>query len=126
MYELVRSNREHVSAPYSRGGLAGWQQRIVTAYIEEHLEQRISLATLARLVRLSPYHFSRAFSRSLGAPPQRYHRDRRIEYAQRLLAKRELSVTEVGLMVGFRSSASFATAFRKVTGLSPTGYSRAL
>lgn len=126
MYELVRSNREHVSAPYSRGGLAGWQQRIVTAYIEEHLEQRISLATLARLVRLSPYHFSRAFSRSLGVPPQRYHRDRRIEYAQRLLAKRELSVTEVGLMVGFRSSASFATAFRKATGLSPTGYSRAL
>src|SRR5262249_19846959 len=71
-----------------RGGLAPWQQRIVTGYIEEHLEERIPLATLAHLVRLSPCHFCRAFKQSLGTPPHRYQTKRRMEHAKLLLAER--------------------------------------
>jgi AraC-like DNA-binding protein len=126
VYELLRSNREQPAARHLRGGLAGWQQRIVTACIEEHVAERIPLATLAQLVRLSPYHFCRAFKRSFGVPPQRYQNNRRIEHAKRLLANSELSVTDVALQIGFGSSTSFATAFRKVTGLSPSTYSRSL
>jgi AraC-like DNA-binding protein len=126
VYELVRSNREQPAARHLRGGLAGWQQRIVTACIEEHVAERIPLATLAQLVRLSPYHFCRAFKRSFGVPPQLYQNNRRIEYAKRLLANHDLSVTDVALQLGFGSSTSFATAFRKATGLSPTSHSRSL
>ena len=126
VYELVRSNREQPTARHPRGGLAGWQQRIVTAYIEEHLAERIPLAALAQLARLSRYHFCRAFKQSFGVPPQRYQRDRRIQHAKGLLANSELSVTDVALQIGFGSSTSFATVFRKATGLSPTTYSRSL
>ena len=46
--ELVRSDRGSDSIESSiRGGLAAWQQRIVAAYIEEHLAEQIPLATLA-------------------------------------------------------------------------------
>ena len=88
-HELVRPNVEceRVEAP-ARGGLAPWQQRMVTSYIEEHLAEQISLATLAQLVRLSPYYFCRAFKQSLGEPPHRYHNNRRIEHAKTLLANR--------------------------------------
>jgi AraC family transcriptional regulator len=98
----------------------------VTAYIEEHFAERIPLATLARFVRLSPWHFCRAFKQSFGKPPGRYQTERRIEYAKRLLANRELSVTEVGLQAGFSSFSWFVTAFRDATGFSPRGYSRSL
>jgi AraC family transcriptional regulator len=126
-YELVRLNAgiRPVEAPV-RGGLAGWQQRIVTSYIEEHLSEQIPLATLARLVRLSPYYFCRAFKQSLGMPPHRYHNSRRIEHAKTLLAQPELSVTEIGLTVGFSETSSFTAAFRKATGQTPTGYHRSL
>ena len=126
-HELVRLNAgiRPVEAPV-RGGLAGWQQRIVTSYIEEHLSEQIPLATLARLVRLSPYYFCRAFKQSLGMPPHRYHNSRRIEHAKTLLAKPELSVTEIGLTVGFSETSSFTAAFRKATGQTPTGYHRSL
>ena len=126
-HELVRLNAgiRPVEAPV-RGGLAGWQQRIVTAYIEEHLSEQIPLATLARLVRLSPYYFCRAFKQSLGMPPHRYHNSRRIEQAKTLLAKPELSVTNIGLTVGFSETSSFTAAFRKATGQTPTGYQRSL
>jgi AraC-like DNA-binding protein len=127
VHELVRSRRDvPVVRPPLQGGLAGWQQRVATDYIEEHFAERIPLATLAEIVRLSPYHFCRAFKRSFGVPPHRYHSNRRIEHAKRLLANSDLSVTDVALQIGFGSSTSFATAFRKATGLSPTTYSRSL
>jgi AraC family transcriptional regulator len=107
-----------------RGGLAGWQQRTVAAYIEEHLAERIRLATLARLVRLSPYHFCRAFKQSFGIPPHRYHNQRRIEQAKLLLVKPAPSVTDIGLSLGYGDTSSFSTAFRRATGLSPTAYHR--
>ena len=86
-HELVRLNVgcERIETP-ERGGLAPWQQRIVTPYIEEHLAEHISLSTLAQLVRLSPYYFCRAFKQSVGQPPHRYHNNRRIEHAKTLLA----------------------------------------
>jgi AraC family transcriptional regulator len=127
MHELILFNRGKPRVESQvRGGLAGWQQRTVTTYIEDHLAEQIPLATLAGLVRLSPYYFCRAFKQSFGIPPHRYHTSRRIERAKALLAKRERSVTEIGLTVGFSEASSFTTAFRKTTGLTPSGYHRSL
>ncbi len=126
-HELVRLNAGTPCVePQVRGGLAAWQQRTVAAYIEEHLAEPISLATLAQLVRLSPYYFCRAFKQSFGVPPHRYHTRRRIERAKILLAKPAPSVTDIGFTVGFSQTSSFTTAFRKSTGLTPTGYHRSL
>jgi AraC family transcriptional regulator len=126
-HELVRLNAgaQRIEAPL-RGGLAPWQQRIAVAYIEEHLAEQISLATLAELVRLSPYYFCRAFKQSFGVPPIRYHSNRRIEHAKLLLAKPQPSVTDIGLTIGFSETSSFTAAFRKATGLTPTAYHRSL
>jgi AraC-like DNA-binding protein len=126
-HELIRLNAgpPRTEVPM-RGGLAAWQQRVITTYIEEHLAEQISLATSAALVSLSPYHFCRAFGQSFGMPPHRYHTSRRIERAKTLLAESALSVTEIGLAVGFRETSSFTTAFRKASGQTPTAYRRTL
>lgn len=126
-HELVRPNTgvPRIDVP-AKGGLAAWQQRAVTTYIEEHLAQPISLATLARLVRLSPYYFCHAFKRSFGLPPHRYHSNRRIERAKLLLAQPTPSVTDIGLIVGYSETSSFTTAFHRATGITPTVYRRTL
>jgi len=126
-HELVRRNdgAQRIEPP-ARGGLAGWQQRIAAAYIEEHLAEHISLDTLARAVRLSAYHFCRAFKRSFGVPPHRYHNSRRIEHAKTLLAGPTCSVTGIALKIGFSETSSFTAAFRKATGTTPTAYRRSL
>jgi AraC family transcriptional regulator len=124
-HELVRFNAgTPFMEPQVRGGLAAWQQRTVVAYIEDHLDEPISLATLAQLVRLSPYYFCRAFKQSFGIPPHRYHTGQRIERAKTLLAKSDPSVTDIGFAVGFSQTSSFTAAFRKATGLTPTAYHR--
>jgi AraC-like DNA-binding protein len=126
-HDLVRRNAGVRRAePPARGGLAAWQQRIVSAYIEEHAAELIPLATLAQLARLSPYHFCRAFKQSFGMPPHRYHKARRIEHAKALLAQPTCSVTQIALKVGFSETSSFTVAFRKATGSTPTAYRRSL
>jgi AraC family transcriptional regulator len=126
-HELVRrsAGMRRVEPP-ARGGLAAWQQRIVSAYIEEHIAEQVPLATLAHRVRLSPYHFCRTFKRSFGVPPHRYHNARRIDHAKTLLAQPARSVTEIALKVGFSETSSFTAAFRKATGTTPTAYRRSL
>jgi len=114
------------SARKFRGGLAGWQQQTVARHIEERLAEHVSLASLAALVRLSPYHFSRAFKQSFGMPPHRFHTHRRIERAKALLGNPQVSATEVGMAVGFSSASAFTMSFRKVTGITPSDYRRAL
>ncbi len=126
-HELVRLNRGIAPVePATRGGLAGWQRNRVLQYIEANLAEPISLATLADLARLSPFHFARAFKQSFTVPPHRYHTARRIERAKELLARPTLSVTDIALSIGFSETGSFTAAFRRLTGRTPTDYRRSL
>jgi AraC family transcriptional regulator len=107
-----------------RGGLPAWQQKRVAEFIQVHLAEEISLTALAKIVDLSLYHFARAFKQSFGAPPHRYHMACRMDRARSLLQRPELSVTQIGIQIGFRETSSFTRAFRKFTGLTPTEYRR--
>jgi AraC family transcriptional regulator len=125
MHELIRPEQttSAVARPL-RGGLPAWQQRRVMEFIEAHLAEEISLAALAELAGLSLFHFARAFTQSFGVPPHRYHMARRMDRARHLLQKPALSVTQIGIQIGFRESSSFTKAFRRFTGLTPTEYRR--
>jgi AraC family transcriptional regulator len=126
-YELARVNlaRQEAEARVN-GGLAAWQRRKAVAYIDEHLAEPISLAALAQLVGLSSCYFCRAFRQSFGMPPQRYQLSQRIERAKALLARHAASVTEVSHTIGYADTSAFCTAFRRVTGLTPSAYRRNL
>ncbi|PVE22257.1 hypothetical protein DC522_21965 [Microvirga sp. KLBC 81] len=121
--DLPRSRRAE-RRPRVRGGLASWQCKAVCDYIEANLHQDISLAQLAAIARLSPYHFCRAFKEAVGEPPHRYQMARRIEQAKTLLAKPALSVSDVAATVGYGSLSRFSALFRQVTGRSPRDYRR--
>lgn len=112
------------SASLVRGGLSGWQKKRLAEFIEDHLDERVRLTALAAVADLSPYHFSRAFKQSFGLPPHRYHLNRRMVRAKALLREPASSVTTVALAVGFVETSSFSSAFRKVTGITPSDYRR--
>src|SRR5271169_132452 len=125
-HELVKLHRGARVETTFRGGLAGWQKKKVADYIEEHLEEEISLQELADIAQLSRYHFARAFKQSFGIPPHRYHMSRRMERAKTLLEVPARSVTEVGMMLGFAETSSFTTSFRRSVGLTPSDYRRSV
>src|SRR6516162_2676708 len=126
-HELSRPGQELARAlPATRGGLAGWQKRVVTTYIEDHLEGRLPLVTLAQLARLSECHFCRAFKKSFGIPPHAYHVQRRVERAKELLSDGANSITDVAIILGYSVTSSFTLSFRKITGQTPTAFRRTL
>jgi AraC family transcriptional regulator len=124
-HELIRSNRGD-SAAILRGGLASWQKKKVTEYIEEHLTENISLRQLAAVAQLSHYHFARAFKQSFGIPPHHYHMALRMERAKAILEGPARTVTEVGVMLGFSETSSFTASFRRSVGVTPTNYRRSV
>jgi AraC family transcriptional regulator len=91
----------------------------VLEYIQAHLDQEIRLIDLAELTGMSQYYFCRLFKRSLGVPPHQYVLQQRIERSKRLLKQRDLAISEVALMCGFKNQSHLTTLFRKSTGTTP-------
>jgi AraC-like DNA-binding protein len=82
----------------------------------------IDVGALARAAHASPAHFSRQFSAAFGVPPGRYLQQRRLARAALLLQETRVPVTEVALMVGFRSLGTFCRQFHREFGVPARAY----
>ncbi|HET9143393.1 helix-turn-helix transcriptional regulator [Actinophytocola sp.] len=82
----------------------------------------LDVAALARTALMSPGHFSRSFRTAFGESPYSYLMTRRIERAQALLRRGDLSVTDVCFAVGCSSLGSFSSRFTELVGESPSAY----
>jgi AraC family transcriptional regulator len=102
------------------GGVSAGQEKLVREFIEDRLAEEIRLDDLAGVVRLSRFHFARAFKSSLGEPPHRYVMKRRIEKAKDLLVRTSLPVNDIALATGFRSASQFNRAFKEFVGITPS------
>jgi AraC family transcriptional regulator len=102
---------------------AEYQRRIhkVLAYIDQHLDEDLSLEVLADVAHFSRFHFHRVFVALSGETLGDYLRRRRVEVAAtRLATQPGLSVLNAALMVGFGSGEAFSRAFKARFGMSPT------
>jgi AraC family transcriptional regulator len=84
---------------------------------------RVPLRDAARVARLSPFHFHRAFRAAFGETPHQHATRHRLERARRLL-EGDRSVTEICLETGFESLGSFSRLFRRAYGAAPSPYRR--
>lgn len=96
--------------------------RRVLDHISAHMADEITLADLAGIACLSPFHFARMFTRAIGVPPHRYVSRIRLENAMAELARGRLSLAQIALNARFSSQASFTRAFRRATGTTPAEY----
>jgi AraC family transcriptional regulator len=112
-------------APLGRPrGLSKAQLRRLTAYIENHLDQNLSLARLARVAEVSASHLKTSFRRSTGLPVHEYVVQRRVERAKALLLRGELPASQVALEAGFAHRSHMARWMRRVLGVTPTSVAR--
>lgn len=104
------------------GGLAPYKLGRTTVYIKDHLEQALSLATLAAVAQTSPAHFARLFKHATGLAPHQYVLMCRMEQAKRLLAETDLPLGEIALQIGCADQSHFTALFRKYVTLTPKTY----
>ncbi|MPY91166.1 MAG: helix-turn-helix domain-containing protein [Luteitalea sp.] len=103
----------------SNGGLSRPQLRRVTAYIEEYLDQDLSLKRLADVVGVSPSHLKTLFKRSSGLPVHEYVVQRRVERAKWLLLRGDRPASQVAVETGFAHQSHMARCMRRILGATP-------
>ncbi len=101
-------------------------QRVIT-HIHDHLDEPLTLTTLAGLAHLSPYHFHRVFTGMLGETVQGLVRRLRLERAAwQLREHRRRGILDVALEAGYDSHEAFTRAFARAFAQSPSRFQRDL
>lgn len=94
----------------------------IRRYMEEHLDEPLTISTLSRRACLSATTFKAGFRRLYGLPVHAWLRQRRMERAAELLRSSSLSVLGVAQSVGYSSASQFTAAFRRHYGVTPVQY----
>lgn len=91
----------------------------VIEYIENNLENKMVLRDFSRIANLSPSHFHRVFTKTVGVTPHEFILKCKLDKAKEFLTKSSLSVSEISTKCGFESSPYFCYVFKKQTGVTP-------
>lgn len=122
LYLLSRSHLPaggaHTSAPVTND--AAVEQ--VLRYLALHLDERITLASLAAHFSFSREYLCRRFTAQIGVSPIRYLNDLRVERSRELLVETDMTVTEIAEALGYSGIHYFSRAFKRKMGISPQGY----
>jgi AraC-like DNA-binding protein len=90
--------------------------------MDREYAQPLDVSALARTALMSTAHFSRRFRETYAETPYSYLMTRRIERAQALLRRGDLTVTDVCFAVGCTSLGSFSARFTQLVGETPSHY----
>jgi len=111
------------SRDLASSALAPWQLTRIQERLASSLELGYpNLEELAKLCGISQGHLSRSFKQATGRHIHKFIAEERIQTAMRLLGEDHLSCEDVALRLGFKSAGYFSTAFRRLTGKTPTQF----
>lgn len=94
----------------------------VIEYINHRYSKDTDVEEYAQMCNMSKYHFMRIFKEQMGISPYAYKIKVRIRHAKDFLRHTDLSVAEIGEMLGYADASCFSKQFKKVVGTSPLVY----
>lgn len=110
--EISRRNNYQVSPKVEKAVL----------YIDEHLDQDLSLEIVADHFALHKVYLAKIFKKELGCSVNEYIRTAKTAKAKELLAQRSLKINAIAPMLGFNNTQTFYNVFKSCAGLSPSEY----
>ena len=94
----------------------------VIDYIENHLDGKLELKTVAEAVHYSKYHLHRLFTDTVGMTIHDYVQRRQLTEAAKLLVFSDQPIIEIALIFGYESQQSFSSAFKAMYKSPPAEY----
>ncbi len=96
----------------------------ILSYINQNIENEISLDNISTHLNMSKYHLCRIFKENTGLTIVDYVNRKRILTAEKLIGLGKYSFTEIASRVGFNNLIHFERVFRSVTGSNPRDYKK--
>ena len=93
-------------------------------YVEQHLQEPLTVKTLAEALGLAPTYLSALFKRETGVALSEHIRRVRVDNARLLLQYTDFTCLEIADYLCFASESHFSQVFRQYTGETPTEYRR--
>jgi AraC family transcriptional regulator, transcriptional activator FtrA len=94
------------------------------AWLQEHLDEPLTVEDLAARCAMSPRTFARRFLASTGTTPYQWLVAQRVRLAQRLLEVSDLTMDSVAERSGFSTAANLRKHFSRAVHTSPQAYRR--
>lgn len=91
-------------------------------YMQENIENSLTLEQLASYFKYSPSHFSMLFQRETGISPINYFIRLKVQKACQYIELSNLKINEISTKLGFDDPAYFSRIFNKIMGISPSMY----
>ncbi|MDQ8738001.1 helix-turn-helix domain-containing protein [Paenibacillus sp. LHD-38] len=124
---LVKHTLSHLSDELSSrlAGVTHNRIKEILTYIHHHFNQEISIQSLSEKFYLSPTYLSQLFKKEVGENFVEYLSRQRIQYACKLLAETDMTVSQIGEKCGFNDYFYFTRIFKRLNGMTPTQYREA-
>lgn len=95
----------------------------VCDYIDEHLDEDLSVDILSQVAHFSRFHFHRQFSEYTGITVSKYILMRRLKRASyQLVFDKDSRITDIAMDARFENPESFSRAFKKSFGQTPSQF----
>ncbi len=91
-------------------------------FIEERLDEDLTLAEVAKVAGISRWHYQRIFRALTGETLKGYIRSRRLARSRKRLIDGELRILDIAMLAGFESQEAYARAFKKAFDMTPSAY----
>ena len=91
-------------------------------YIHSNWQKELSVADISARMSLSESRAAHIFKEAVGKGIHQYIMNIRLSTAKELLVSTDMSVSEIGEMVGFHDALYFSRAFKSETGMSPRAF----
>jgi len=98
----------------------------VCNYINQNLDEELSLDSLSDVSGFSKYHFHRIFSTRTGISLAKFIQISRLRRASfRLMLKDDMKIIDIAYEAGFESAEAFSRAFKREFGQTPSTFRKA-
>lgn len=121
-YAILNANGfSMVAAPQDNDRL-----NAVLNYVRSNFQQSISITEISELVSMTETSFCRYFKKITSKTFTQFLNEYRLVHASKLLAEKEISITEVCFECGFSNYSHFVDQFKSFAGKSPSNYRKSI
>ncbi len=126
LYILVNEKSGYFLNKFAMEGTTSNKIVKAIAEIKTHFNEKLNMAALAKRIDMSESHLYQNFKTITSLSPLQFQKKLRLEEAKRMLALRNIDISEIAFLVGYESPSHFSREYSRMFGMPPKAHLKSL